>query len=68
MARNRFAGPCKDCGQTVEPGEGYFERNAGRTLVRHVRCTAVAKRAAGAPLSRAQAQALKAASASTPSA
>ena len=58
MARNRFAGPCKDCGQTVEPGAGYFERNSGRFLVRHVRCTAVAKQAAGVPLSLAQAQSL----------
>lgn len=58
MARNRFAGPCKDCGITVEPGEGYFERNGGRTLVRHVRCTAIAKQAAGQPLSQAQAASL----------
>lgn len=54
MARNRFAGPCKDCGETVAVGAGYFERNGGRFLVRHVRCTALAKQAAGQPLSQAQ--------------
>lgn len=58
MARNRLPGPCKDCGEPVAVGAGYFERNGGRFLVRHVRCTAIAKQAAGQPLSQAQAASL----------
>lgn len=55
--RNRFPGPCKDCGQRVEVGAGYFEKVPGTTRqwrVRHVHCTAVARAEAGKPLSKAQ--------------
>lgn len=51
MARNQYAGPCKDCGETVEAGAGYFERQrGGGWKVRHVLCTARAKVASGASL------------------
>jgi hypothetical protein len=53
--RNRFPGPCKDCGERVEAGAGYFEKAPGNGWrVRHVHCTAVAKQASGKPLSKAQ--------------
>jgi len=41
--RNRFAGPCADCGERVEVGQGHFERRRGRFVVRHVRCVAIAR-------------------------
>lgn len=46
--RNRYAGPCKDCGETVPVGEGYFEKQrGGGWKTRHVLCVAKAKIAAG---------------------
>lgn len=71
--RNRYAGPCRECGAHVGEGEGYFERirEGGssrwrvRWQVRCIRCTAVAKNARGAPLTPPQRAALHTA---TPSA
>jgi hypothetical protein len=49
--RNRYAGPCKDCGETVPEGAGYFEKQrGGGWKVRHVLCTAKAKVEGGCPL------------------
>lgn len=46
--RNRYAGPCKDCGETVAVGAGYFEKQrGGGWKTRHVLCVAKAKIAAG---------------------
>lgn len=60
--RNNYGGPCKDCGQYVPPGEGYFEKQRwGGFKVRHVLCVAIAKLEAGAKLpelSHAQQQAM----------
>lgn len=51
MARNRFAGPCKDCGQTVDVGCGYFERQrGGGWKTRHVLCVAQAHLASGSKM------------------
>lgn len=51
MARNKFAGPCKDCGENVPVGEGYFEKQrGGGWKTRHVLCTAKALVARGTPL------------------
>lgn len=39
--RNKFAGPCKDCGMRVEAGAGYFEKQReGGWKTRHILCTA----------------------------
>ena len=49
--RNRYAGPCKDCGGTVPEGAGYFEKQrGGGWKVRHVLCTARALVAKGTPV------------------
>lgn len=56
--RNRFSGPCKNCGRTVEAGAGYFERRPHGWAVRCIPCTARTKETAGKPLSLAQAEAL----------
>jgi hypothetical protein len=51
MARNRYAGPCKDCGETVAVGEGYFEKQrGGGWRTRHVLCTARKMVERGTPL------------------
>lgn len=36
--RNKFAGPCYRCSDTVPAGEGYFERFDGHWRVIHKRC------------------------------
>lgn len=56
--RNKFAGLCRECGEPVPSGAGYFERHQGRWRVRCIPCTAKAKQVAGAPLSFAQQAAL----------
>lgn len=43
MARNRFPGPCADCGKTVAKGAGHFERRPGRFVVRHIECVEIAR-------------------------
>lgn len=49
--RNRYAGPCKDCGETVPEGAGYFEKQrGGGWKVRHVLCTALGLVAKGTPI------------------
>lgn len=63
--RNRYPGPCKDCGQMVAEGAGYFELQRGRPkrwAVRCIPCTAKGKVAAGNSvdsLSLAQREALQ---------
>lgn len=61
--RNRYAGPCKDCGETVAVGAGYFEKQrGGGWKTRHVLCVAKVRIAAGFKpdhLSLAQQQALR---------
>lgn len=56
--RNKHPGPCRDCGERVAVGAGYFERHQGAWRVRCIPCTAKAKAAAGKPLSYAQAASL----------
>ena len=36
--RNKYAGTCYKCGETVAPGAGHFERKEGRWLTIHVSC------------------------------
>jgi len=36
--RNKFAGPCYRCGETVKAGEGHFERTAGGWRTIHAQC------------------------------
>ncbi len=36
--RNRYPGPCYRCGNTVEKGDGHFERYNGRWRVIHETC------------------------------
>jgi hypothetical protein len=36
--RNKYAGTCYRCGETVAPGAGHFERNAGRWRTIHAHC------------------------------
>ena len=48
--RNKYPGPCRECGQTVEVGAGYFERHRGGWRVRCIPCTARGKVAAGNPI------------------
>lgn len=36
--RNRYAGTCYRCGETVEPGAGHFERYQGRWRTQHANC------------------------------
>lgn len=63
--RNRYAGPCDDCGGFVPVGGGYFEKVMGTRngwVVRHVLCVAIAKLDRGVPfdqLSHAQQRAMK---------
>jgi len=68
MARNQFAGPCRDCCQHVEAGAGYFHKNPRGTTpkwsVRCVLCVATGKRDRGASLSDYQQAALATAEAS----
>lgn len=65
MARNQFAGSCKDCGQHVEAGEGYFHKmprgSSPKWSVRCVMCVALGKKARGDSLSDYQRRALVAA-------
>lgn len=49
--RNKYAGPCKDCGATVPVGEGYFERQrGGGWRTRHVLCVALKTLETGASM------------------
>ena len=57
--RNKYTGPCSDCGGIVRAGNGYFERRAGRFVVRCIQCVAQGKLAKGKPLSDAQKEALE---------
>ena len=52
--RNKYPGCCVHCRAKVGVGEGYFERRAGRFVVRCMACVVQAKQAAGKPLSDAQ--------------
>ena len=52
--RNKYPGCCVHCSAKVGVGEGYFERRAGRFVVRCMACVVWAKKAAGKPLSDAQ--------------
>ena len=52
--RNKYPGCCVHCRAKVGVGEGYFERRAGRFVVRCMACVVSAKQAAGKPLSDAQ--------------
>jgi hypothetical protein len=62
MARNQFAGACKDCGQQVEAGAGYFHKMPRgafpKWAVRCITCVATGKAARGDSLSHHQRQAL----------
>ena len=44
--RNRFAGICYRCGETVEPGDGHFERWRSGWRTQHAIC-AIAYRNTG---------------------
>lgn len=35
MARNQYAGPCYQCGVTVLPGTGHFEKHGSGWRVKH---------------------------------
>lgn len=39
--RNKFEGKCYICGKKVEVGQGYFQRDKGRWLVKHRGCKAI---------------------------
>jgi len=43
--RNKFAGTCYRCGETVKAGEGHFERHAGRWRTQHATCAINARQA-----------------------
>jgi DNA-directed RNA polymerase subunit RPC12/RpoP len=36
--RNRFAGRCFRCGREVKAGDGHFQRDQGKWLVRCLNC------------------------------
>jgi hypothetical protein len=36
--RNKYAGTCYRCGQTVAPGDGHFERHNGGWRTQHADC------------------------------
>lgn len=57
--RNKYPGRCIHCSENVGVGEGYFERRAGRFVVRCIQCVAQGKLAKGKPLSDAQKEALE---------
>ena len=57
--RNKYTGPCSDCGNIVRSGNGYFELRAGRFVVRCIQCVVNGKIAKGKPLSDAQKEALE---------
>jgi hypothetical protein len=52
--RNKYSGCCADCKAAVPIGAGYFERRAGRFVVRCMACVVKGKAAKGKPLSDAQ--------------
>lgn len=64
MARNQFAGACRDCGGQVEAGAGYFHKqprgSSPKWVVRCIACVTAGKQARGAPLSHAQIDHLRA--------
>jgi len=41
--RNKFAGPCYQCGENVPTGAGFFERLNGRWRVQHRLCCEIAR-------------------------
>ena len=45
MARNKYEGKCYRCGETVKPGDGYYERHNGKFRVQHVKCCKEARTA-----------------------
>jgi hypothetical protein len=49
--RNQYKGFCADCGLSVAPKKGYFERRKGRFVVRCMACTVKSKTQTGKPLS-----------------
>lgn len=57
--RNKYTGPCTDCGNIVRSCNGYFERRAGRFVVRCIKCVAWGKVVKGKPLSDAQKETLE---------
>jgi hypothetical protein len=36
--RNKYAGTCYRCGETVAPGKGHFERHQGGWRTQHANC------------------------------
>lgn len=42
--RNKYAGPCYRCGQTVAPMAGHFERHEGKWRVQHAGCAIDARK------------------------
>jgi len=36
--RNKYAGPCYRCGDTVKAGDGHFERHQGGWRTQHASC------------------------------
>lgn len=53
--RNKYAGHCADCRAPVDVGGGYFERRAGKFVVRCIACVTAGRVEKGKPLSHAQA-------------
>lgn len=43
--KNRFAGPCVECGEDVPVGTGSYEKNpaGGKGFIRHRRCDTSAR-------------------------
>ena len=39
--RNKFAGPCYRCGETVAVGKGHFERHNGKWRTQHANCAII---------------------------
>ena len=58
--RNKYSGCCIHCREKVGVGEGYFERRAGRFVVRCIKCVVAGKIAKGKLLSDAQKEAMEA--------
>jgi hypothetical protein len=60
--RNRYAGPCRDCGGHVAEGEGYFHKQPRgvwpKWCVRCITCVAQGKLARGDSLTPPQRDAL----------
>ena len=54
--RNKYAGPCYRCGQTVAPGDGHFERHNGGWRTQHADCAIEHRSIKGAALAQEQAK------------